>query len=65
MRIRIHEDRCMGVGRCVETAPEVFDQDAEDSLVVLVDPTPPARLRGAVLDAAQACPVAVITVRED
>jgi ferredoxin len=60
-RISIVVDRalCIGSGDCVDTAPDVFQLDAEDKAVV-VDPD------GAsvddVLDAASNCPVSAIFV---
>jgi ferredoxin len=60
-RIEITVDRalCIGSGDCVDTAPDVFQLDAEDKAVV-VDPD------GAPLDdvlqAAANCPVTAITV---
>ncbi len=60
-RIEISVDRglCIGSGDCVDTAPDVFQLDAEDKAVV-VDPD------GAsvddVIDAARNCPVSAIFV---
>jgi ferredoxin len=60
-RIAVTVDRglCIGSGDCVDTAPDVFQLDAEDKAVV-VDPD------GAplddVLDAARGCPVSAIFV---
>jgi ferredoxin len=46
---------------CALLVPRVFDQDAEDGRVVLVDPAPPAELHEAVRQAIQACPCSVIS----
>ena len=60
-RIHIEVDRglCIGSGDCVDTAPDVFQLDAEEKAVV-VDPD------GATVDdvvqAAENCPVSAITV---
>ena len=60
-RIHVEVDRalCIGSGDCVDTAPDVFQLDAEDKAVV-VDPD------GApvdeVLEAAGNCPVTAIFV---
>ena len=60
-RIHIEVDRglCIGSGDCVETAPDVFQLDAEEKAVV-IDPD------GAPVDdivqAAENCPVSAITV---
>ncbi|WP_374198121.1 ferredoxin [Micromonospora sp. PLK6-60] len=55
-------DRCCGAGNCVLTAPEVFDQDDTDGLVLLRRAVPPAdavdRVRGAV----ELCPAGAISL---
>ncbi|MDK0524701.1 ferredoxin [Streptomyces sp. ML-6] len=61
MRISIDTDMCCGAGQCVLVAPEIFDQD-EDGIVILLDPTPPEELRGAVEDSIAICPADVIHV---
>ena len=60
-RIRIEVDRalCIGSGDCVETAPEVFELDAEDKARV-IDPDGVSTDR--VIDAAGNCPVTAIFV---
>ncbi|GGS80987.1 MULTISPECIES: ferredoxin [Streptomyces] len=63
---RLHADRerCIGAGMCALTAPEVFDQDAEDGRVLLLNPEPPAAQRAAVRMAAGVCPSGAITLHE-
>lgn len=59
MRITLRKDSCIGAGECVFAAPEVFDQDDEDGLVVqIAEPGPDDE--DAVRSAAHACPAAVI-----
>jgi ferredoxin len=60
-RIRIDVDRalCIGSGDCVDTAPDVFQLDAEDKAIV-VDPD--GTDQDLVLDAAGNCPVTAIFV---
>ncbi|WP_405824915.1 ferredoxin [Streptomyces sp. NBC_01390] len=62
MRVRVDQDKCCGAGSCVLSAPEVFDQDDEDGLVLLLDPHPPADLHEAVREAAAVCPAEVIVL---
>lgn len=62
MHVTVDQDRCCGVGNCVNAAPEVFDQRDEDGIVVLLDPTPPRSLRSGVRDAATFCPAAAIAI---
>ncbi|QGZ47573.1 ferredoxin [Streptomyces sp. QHH-9511] len=64
MDIRVDRDRCLGTGMCALTAPEVFDQDEDEGLVVLLNARPPRERHAAVHVAAGVCPAAVITVTE-
>ncbi len=57
-------ERCVGAGMCALTAPEVFDQDDEEGLVLLLDPAPPASRHAITRDAASACPSGAVTVVE-
>lgn len=60
-RIRIEVDRalCIGSGDCVDTAPDVFQLDAEDKAVV-VDPD--GADQDLVIEAAGNCPVTAIFI---
>ncbi|MEW1634105.1 ferredoxin [Streptomyces sp. NPDC093801] len=63
MRISVDRDVCIGAGQCVLAAPQVFTQDDDGLSEVL-----PGREDGhgspMVREAARACPVSAITVRE-
>ncbi|MBM7170276.1 ferredoxin [Streptomyces sp. G44] len=66
MELRVDRERCLGAGMCALTAPDVFDQDAEDGRVLLLDAAPkPAAWREAARDAAQLCPAGAVTVAEN
>ncbi|MFG1791757.1 ferredoxin [Nocardia sp. NPDC049149] len=65
MDITIDRGRCVGAGMCVLLVASVFDQDAEDGKVTLLDPAPRPDARAAVLEAAQVCPSGAITVAAD
>jgi ferredoxin len=56
MRINADRDVCIGSGNCVLSAPEVFDQDADDGLVEVLEPEPAPGLEQSVLDAVARCP---------
>jgi ferredoxin len=60
-RIRIEVDRalCIGSGDCVDTAPDVFELDAEDKARVI---DPDGAPTDEVVDAAMNCPVTAIFV---
>jgi len=59
LKITVNKSRCISSGDCVETAPAVFQLDAnEKSDVVNSTGAPDAT----ILAAARACPVKAITV---
>jgi ferredoxin len=60
MKVAVERDLCIGSGMCVLTAPAVFDQDADEAVVVLLDESPPEAERPAVEQAVDRCPAAVI-----
>jgi ferredoxin len=64
MKVQLDRDRCIGASLCVLAAPEVFDQD-DEGVALLLDDNPADDARPAVLDAAQRCPAAVITIVPD
>lgn len=65
IRVRAAREVCIGSGMCALTAPEVFDQDDEDGLVLVLR----ARLpqsgpdAEAAREAAVLCPAGAISVR--
>ena len=64
-RVRIDVDRqlCYGFGDCVDSLPEVFALDDEDTATVI---DPDAAPLDDILEAAQNCPVdAIIVTGED
>lgn len=63
-RVHVDRDRCIGVGMCAMTAPEVFDQDPGDGLVLLLDADPPPAHRAAVRMTAGVCPSGAITLHD-
>ncbi|MFJ9565149.1 ferredoxin [Streptomyces fuscichromogenes] len=63
MKVEVDLNLCERQAVCIGIAPSVFDFDAAGSLAVL-QAEPPEELRDAVEDAAAACPLAAISVRE-
>jgi ferredoxin len=59
LRICIDRSLCVGFGDCVNVAPEAFQLD-DENVVILVAPERVARQR--LLEACEACPVDAITV---
>jgi ferredoxin len=61
MNINADRDRCIGAGQCVANAPEVFDQDRDGVVeVVITDPGP--EFADEVRDAVRACPVQAVLI---
>ncbi|MFF0794034.1 ferredoxin [Streptomyces spiralis] len=61
-RLHVDRERCIGAGMCALTAPEVFDQDPDDGLVLLLHAEPPTAHRVAARTAAGVCPSGAITL---
>lgn len=60
-RIRVDIDRCVGAGRCVQSAPGHFDQD-DDGVVVLIEADVAAADEHRVREAADLCPGQAISI---
>jgi ferredoxin len=65
MRIEINRSKCIAAGQCVLKAPQVFDQDEQDGIVILRTNNPPPELRETARLAARVCPSEAITIHED
>ena len=65
MKVLIDRARCVGAGQCVRVAPEVFDQDEKDGLVVLIAAQAGAEIAPSVRKAAQLCPAQAILIVGD
>jgi ferredoxin len=65
MRIEINRSKCIAAGQCVLKAPEVFDQDEQDGIVILRTDSPAPELRESARLAARVCPSEAITIHED
>ncbi|WP_246001912.1 ferredoxin [Allorhizocola rhizosphaerae] len=55
--------RCVGAGQCVLTAPEVFDQDDDGTVVVLAEEVDES-YRALLAEAAYLCPASAISFAE-
>jgi len=64
MRVQADRSKCMGAGMCALNAPEVFDQDEDEGLVVVLDTEPPAGQAYAVRDSVNLCPASAIALVE-
>ncbi|MFF7441474.1 4Fe-4S domain-containing protein [Streptomyces sp. NPDC008122] len=63
-RLSADRERCIGAGMCAMTAPDVFDQDPDDGLVLLLHAEPPAAHRAAARMAVGVCPSGAIAFHE-
>jgi ferredoxin len=60
MRAKIDHEGCISCGLCPETCPEVFQFADDGKADVIIDPVPDG-LEGQVEEAADGCPVSVIS----
>ena len=65
MRVIADREGCATSSLCVYNVPEVFDQDEEDGLVVVLDANPPADLHEDVRDAVRSCPTQSLRLFEE
>ena len=64
MKVTVDKDKCIGSGQCVLASPDVFDQQEDDGIVVLLNSNPPADRAADVKQAAAVCPALAITVED-
>jgi ferredoxin len=62
MRVLANRDACISAGQCTRVAPEVFDQDDEDGLVVVRQEYPGSELVSRVEEAVRLCPSRAIAI---
>jgi ferredoxin len=61
MRIDIDTARCEGHGLCAQVAPQVFDLDDDDLVILRQVGQIPADLEAAAASGARSCPVAALS----
>jgi ferredoxin len=64
VRIDADRERCIGAGMCALTAPDVFDQDEDDGLVVVRRHRPRPEDLNAVQQALMLCPSGALSLHE-
>lgn len=64
MKVSVELDKFIGAGQCVFNAPEVFDQDDDSGIAVVLHESPAPELRAAARLAMQVCPAAAIHIAE-
>ena len=63
MRVVVDWDLCESNGLCMAAAPEVFQLQDDDTLLILQE-TPDESLRAVVADAVRTCPKQSISLQE-
>ena len=61
MELRVDRDLCEANGVCTGIAPDVFDLDDEDELVIL-RPEPPEEMRDRIEQAVASCPKTALSL---
>jgi ferredoxin len=64
MQVTVDRGKCVASGQCVLAAEDVFDQDDDDGLVVLLNDHPSAERWADVKQAAGLCPALAITIED-
>jgi ferredoxin len=64
IKVAVDRSRCVGAGQCVRVAPDVFDQDEAEGLVLLVAEHPEPEIVEYVRKAALLCPAQAIRLEE-
>lgn len=64
MKVEVETRKCIAAGMCVAHAPEVFDQDDDNGIVILLDEQPDADQDDNVRSAAEFCPAQVISLHD-
>ena len=63
MRVSVDRNLCETIANCIDTAPGVFDFDADDNLVILLPDVPPDREADVRL-AVETCPMLALRLEE-
>jgi len=61
MKVEADKEKCVGAGQCVLLAPDVFDQDDADGVVILLQETPEPDQWAGVREAVAVCPASAIS----
>lgn len=63
MKTTVFWDLCEGNGVCATAAPEIFEIDDDDNLIVL-DENPPEHQRAALQTAVRVCPKRALVIQD-
>jgi len=65
MKIVVDFDKCIAAGQCVLAADDLFGQNEDDGIVIVLSQTIPAARLEAAQDAARRCPTGAIAIIDD
>mgnify|MGYP006187950571 FL=1 len=65
MKVTADRAACTGSGNCVRLAPEWFDQDEDEGLVILTSDSPPAEFIELMRDVVDMCPTRALELEVD
>lgn len=65
MRIQLDPDICFGGGFCILAAPQIFEQDQDDGIAVVLHDQPRAAQESAVREAVLGCPSGALSIVEN
>jgi ferredoxin len=64
VKVTVDQDKCVSSGTCVMNAGEVFDQNDDDGVVILLAEEPAPEFAEETRKAAAACPALAIHIDE-
>jgi len=64
MRVIADRARCTSAGNCARVAPDLFDQQEDDGLVIVLQAEVPPALRDAAREAESLCPANAISIAD-
>lgn len=65
MRITIHKHKCIGAGQCISAAPDLFSQDEDDGIVILLKESAEEGEVDVARDAMHLCPALAIDLTDE
>lgn len=65
LQILVYPDKCIGAGHCVACASDVFSQNEDDGVVILLEASPSPERVDAVESAARMCPTSAIEINKN
>lgn len=65
MKITIHKTKCIGAGQCVSAAPDLFSQDDDDGIVILLKESADDGEVHAAQDGLHLCPALAIDLTDE